>query len=309
MRFIISGDVRKKKHLYWGILFFSFFSLLFWINNFIYYYINFGFDYDSLFKYYFTDVEFPEKISLKQVSENVHINLFLNGFLILITLSIVNIFDFKKEFKFLITVLTFVSGLFYSLSDLFIYILNGYIFLKPLSFFVFQIFLGINIFFIFYGLFKKNSNPYVKNLKAIIGFFSFFMLIFFFINLFVFYQKIGFCFDCIKVYYLGDSENYIKPKTFEGVFKTFYPHLLTMAFLSFTLLHFLLFSSVNKFFSVVLGVCAFIFSFLDNFSPFLIMFVDEIFIYLKILSFFALEIVFIISFITVLYSVLKKELL
>jgi hypothetical protein len=307
VKFLITGELKRKKHLYWGVLAFLGFAVVFWLNNFLYYYLNFGFSYESLFKYYFTDLEFPEKISLKQVSENVHINLFINGFLTLVILSILNVFDFKPSLKLWLSLSSFVFGFFYSVSDLLIYFLDGYIFIKPVSFLFFQFFLGVSLFLVLYGFIKKKTDVSIKILKISIGFFSFVMIAFFLLNFFLFYQKIGFCFECVKSYYLGSPEKYVKPKTLEGLFKIFYPHLITMSFLSFTLLHFLLFSSVNKVFSVILGVGGFVFTFLDNLSGIFIRFVNDFFIYLKLFSFFSLEVIFLVGFTLVLLSVLKNN--
>lgn len=307
MRFIISGDIKRRKNLYWAVLFFSIFSFFFWISSFLYYYLNFGFDYNSLFKYYFTDLDFPEKVSLQQISENVHMNLFLNGFLILMVVSILNVFEFKEKVKLILIVLTFFFGILYTVSDFIVYFLDGFVILKPISFVFFQLILGLDLFLIFYGLTKRKSNVSIKNLRVIIVSFSFLMLIFFFLNFLLFNQKIGFCFDCIKSYYLGNPENYTKPKTLEGLFKTFYPHLLTMSLISFVLSHFLFFTSINRVFVIFLGVSSFVFSFLDNLSGFLIRFVSDFFVYLKTFSFFNLELVFIIGFLIVLYKGLKKE--
>ncbi|WP_297888562.1 hypothetical protein [Sulfurihydrogenibium sp.] len=307
MKFVISGDIKRRKNLYWAVLFFSVFSLLFWISSFIYYYLNFGFDYDSLFKYYFTDFDFPEKISLQQITENVHINLFLNGFLILMVVSIFNVFDFRENFKLWLIVLTFLFGILYSVVDVFIFLLDGFVILKAVFFLLFQMFLGFCLLLVFYGLLKGHSNVSIGNLRKIIGFFSFFMLIFFLVNFLLFYQKMGFSFESVKTYYLGNPELYVKPKTFEGLFKVFYPHLITMALLSFTLSHFLLFSVVKKSIAVTLGITTFIFGFIDNLSGILIRFLDEKLVYVKFLSFLLLELLFITGFLIVLFSSLKKE--
>ncbi|MGC9121104.1 MAG: hypothetical protein ACP5G3_06575 [Sulfurihydrogenibium sp.] len=189
MRFLITGELKRKKHLYWGVLAFLGFAFVFWLNNFLYYYLNFGLSYESLFKYYFTDLEFPEKISLKQVSENVHINLFINGFLTLVILSILNIFDFKPSLKLWFSLSSFVFGFFYSISDLLIYFLDGYIFIKPVSFVFFQFFLGLSLFLVLYGLIKKKTDVSIKILKISIGFFSFVMIVFFLLNFFFFIKK------------------------------------------------------------------------------------------------------------------------
>ncbi|MDM7274182.1 hypothetical protein [Sulfurihydrogenibium azorense] len=182
MKFVITGNVRKNKGVYFGLWGFLIFALLFWLSGFLYYYINFGFDYESLFRYYFTDVDFPEKISIKQVIENVHINLFINSFFVFIILSIFNIFNYKPSIKLFIIVATSISGLLYSISDLIVYYLENILILKPVLFLAFQFFVGLSLFMSIYGLLKINSNPNLKLLKLNIALFSFAIIIFFFVK-------------------------------------------------------------------------------------------------------------------------------
>ncbi|ACN98737.1 putative membrane protein [Sulfurihydrogenibium azorense Az-Fu1] len=307
MKFVITGNVRKNKGVYFGLWGFLIFALLFWLSGFLYYYINFGFGYESLFKYYFTDVDFPEKISIKQVIENVHINLFINSFLVFIILSIFNIFNYKPSIKLFIIVATSISGLLYSISDLIVYYLENILILKPVLFLAFQFFVGLSLFMSIYGLLKINSNPNLKLLKLNIALFSFGIIVFFLLNVLLFYNKIGFCVECVKTYYLGSQELYTKPKTLEGVFKVFYPHLIPLALISFTLIHLLFFTSFNKTLSLILGVFGFISSFIDNLSGLLIRYVSEVFSAVKLLSFFLLELSFIVGFLIVFVFSFKKE--
>ncbi|MFN3977022.1 hypothetical protein [Sulfurihydrogenibium azorense] len=307
MKFVITGNVRKNKGVYFGLWGFLIFALLFWLSGFLYYYINFGFDYESLFRYYFTDVDFPEKISIKQVIENVHINLFINSFFVFIILSIFNIFNYKPSIKLFIIVATSISGLLYSISDLIVYYLENILILKPVLFLAFQFFVGLSLFMSIYGLLKINSNPNLKLLKLNIALFSFAIIIFFLLNVLLFYNKIGFCVECVKTYYLGSQELYTKPKTLEGVFKVFYPHLIPLALISFTLIHLLFFTSFNKTLSLILGVFGFISSFIDNLSGLLIRYVSEVFSAVKLLSFFLLELSFIVGFLIVFVFSFKKE--
>lgn len=307
MKFIITGNVRKNKGVYFGIWGFLLFAFFFWLSGFLYYHINFGFSYESLFRYYFSDLEFPEKISIKQVIENVHINLFINGFLVFITLSILNIFNYGPFLKLFIIVATSVSGLLYSLSDLIVYYLENLLILKPVLFLAFQFFIGLSLFMSVYGLIKISSNPNLKLLKLNIAFFSFIIIIFFLLNGVLFFDKIGICVECVRTYYLGNQELYIKPKTLEGLFKVFYPHLIPLAIISFTLIHLLFFTSFNKTLSVILGVSGFISSFIDNLSGILIRYVSDIFSIVKLLSFFLLEISFIAGFLIVMILSFKQE--
>jgi hypothetical protein len=59
--------------------------------------------------------------------------------------------------------------------------------------------------------------------------------------------------------------------------------------------------------SLILGVGGFVFTFLDNLSGIFIKFVNDFFIYLKLFSFFSLEVIFLVGFTLVLLIVLKNN--
>jgi hypothetical protein len=137
MRFLITNDIKLKKNIFYILLFFNIFSFLFVIASIFQYNITYGFSYESLYKYFFTDPEFPEKVSLKQVVENVHINLFLNMFLFIIVSSIFNVFNFTLRLKMFLIIAFFISGVLYSFSDLIVYYFDSFLYIKPLSFLTF----------------------------------------------------------------------------------------------------------------------------------------------------------------------------
>jgi hypothetical protein len=76
----------------------------------------------------------------------------------------------------------------------------------------------------------------------------------------------GFSLGSIKEYYLGNPEKFIKAKTFEGMFKVFYPHLISMAVFSIAVGHFLIFAGSSL--SLPLGLGYFYFHSLIIFRVF-----------------------------------------
>jgi hypothetical protein len=289
MRFLITNDVELKKNIFYIVLFFNIFSFLFITASIFQYNITYGFSYESLYKYFFTDPEFPEKVSVKQVVENVHINLFLNMFLFIIVSSIFNVFNFTLRLKMFLIIAFFISSVLYSFSDLIVYYFDSFLYIKPLSFLTFIALAFIMLILSTFYLLKKNIKPSIKAIKFIIIFFSFFTLVFIVFNFFIFYIKLGLTPESIKDYYLGNPERYAKPKTLEGLFKVFYPHLLSMALYSFTVAHLLLFTELKKVISLTIGLILFVSSFLDNLSGLFIRFFNESFVYLKMVSFIIFE--------------------
>jgi hypothetical protein len=304
MRFLITNDIKLKKNIFYIVLFFNIFSFLFIIASIFQYNITYGFSYESLYKYFFTDPEFPEKVSLKQVVENVHINLFLNMFLFIIVSSIFNVFNFTLRLKMFLIIAFFISGVLYSFSDLIVYYIDSFLYIKPLSFLTFIALAFIMLILSTFYLLKKNIKPSIKSIKFLIIFFSFFTLVFIVFNFFIFYIKLGLTPESIKDYYLGNPERYAKPKTLEGLFKVFYPHLLSMALYSFTVAHLLLFTELKKVISLTIGLILFVSSFLDNLSGLFIRFFNESFVYLKMVSFIIFELFSLFAIIYIILDIL-----
>jgi hypothetical protein len=117
--------------------------------------------------------------------------------------------------------------------------------------------------------------------------FSLFLFLFACINFIVFFSKMGFTIQSIKNYYLGDPSSFTKPKTFEGMFKVFHPHLLSMAVYSITVSHLLLFTNSKG--KLLLGISLFLLSFLDNLSGFLVRFVYPKMAIVKVFVFLLLQ--------------------
>jgi hypothetical protein len=232
MRFFISARLKDNKPLYHMVIFFLFISLVFWFSSWLYFYSKYGFSYETLYKYFFQDLESPERISLAQLSEDLHIQTFLNAFYLLTIFALFILISFPSSVKAFVLLLGFLSCASYLYSDLLIlYLSPTFVYLKLFSFIVFQL---INLFIILYTLLalltsREDKYTNVNLLKLVIFFFSLLLIGFFFTNLLAFYSKMGFSLGSIKEYYLGNPEKFLKPKTFEGMFKVFYPHIISMA--------------------------------------------------------------------------------
>jgi hypothetical protein len=290
MRFFISARLKDNKPLYYMVIFFLFLSLIFWLSSWLYFYSKYGFSYETLYKYFFQDPEFPERISLAQLSEDLHIQTFLNAFYLLTIFALFILTSLPSSVKAFALLLGFLSCVSYLYSDfLILYLSPTFAYLKLFSFIGFQL---INLFVILYTLLvlltsREDKYTDVNLLKLVIFFFSLLLMGFFFTNILAFYSKMGFSLGSIKEYYLGNPEKFLKPKTFEGMFKVFYPHIISMAVFSAAVGHFLIF--VGSSLSIPLGIGLFLFSFLDNLSDFLIRFLHPDFALLKLLSFVALQ--------------------
>lgn len=304
MRFFISTNIKENKPLYYTVIFFLFFLLLYWLASWVFFYAKYGFTYSSVFKYFFMDEEVLEAISLSQVSEDLHLSLFLKAFFFLVLFSLFLLSKFSERLKLSLTILSFLLGFLENLSDLFILYLSPiFVYLKLLSFFGFQIFTGIALILtLIFLLSKENEKPPGKSqIKLIIFLFSLFLVAFVLTNFLVFFSKMGISLDSIKDYYLGNPETFSKPKTFEGMFKVIYPHLLSMAVFSIVVAHFVFFTPAKG--KVFLSASLFLLSFLDNVLGLFIRFVHPNFALIKLLTFLLLQAILLyVSFLLVFYS-------
>ncbi|MEJ5173636.1 MAG: hypothetical protein WHT47_07970, partial [Hydrogenothermaceae bacterium] len=287
MKFLITGDLHSKKGLYWAVLAFLVLSSLFWISGFLNFYFKYGFDYNSLFKYYFTDREFPERISLQQLSEDFHINSFLYSFFYLMLSSLLAITEIRYRLKVSIVILSALLCIAYLLSDFVIFFSESLvIYSKLYTFFGFQVISGVMILMVLNHLIRGKTSGKRISLQKIIIYVSTFLLSLFLVSTALIYlSKFGLSVSGIKEYFLGNPEKFKRAKTVSGVMKSFYPHLLTMALFSFTLTHFAGFKVNRKKFIILIGILLTITFFIENLSSILILFNGN-FSYLKAISFY-----------------------
>lgn len=291
MRFFISSNIKNNKPLYVTVVLFLISTLAYWTTHWFLYGTKFGITYRSMFSYFFTDPQFPEKLPLAQLLEDIHIQLFLY---ITFTLVLSSIFVHKcmrDRIKYALITLSFLSGLGDCLSGLLIYFFGpAFIYLKLFFFFLFQITTGtmLALTLKLYLTKEKEEPPERSILYSIVFVFVLSTLIFTSFNFFLFASKIGLSPESIHRYYAGDPSSFIRPKTFEGMIEVFNPHLITMGVYLFALIHFSFFTNVKN--KVLLSALTLLFALADNLSPFLIRFVSPHFSYLKLFSFAGLTV-------------------
>lgn len=287
MKFLVTGDLYSKKGLFWAVLLFIIFSIFFWFSGFLNFYFKYGFSYESLFEYYFTDIEFPERISLEQLSEDIHINTFIFSFFYIILSSLFSITSINPRIKVVSVILFGIATIGYCISDFTLFISQHIVvYFKFITFCLLQVISGFMLAALLLHLLKrKHPGKRLSIQKMIVYIGSFLIFIFLISCIFIYYIKYGFSVASVEEYFLGNSEKFKRAKTYSGIFKTFYPHIITMAIFSFTLVHFSIFNSNSKKLIVLAGVVIFLSFFIENISSLLILYAGEIFVYLKILTF------------------------
>ncbi|MCK4974840.1 MAG: hypothetical protein KAR81_06270 [Sulfurimonas sp.] len=102
----------------------------------------------------------------------------------------------------------------------------------------------------------------------------------------LFEHKIGFSFNGLLEYYIGNEEKFISSKSLGGILKVLLPHIFVFGLLSMVLLHFVVFTEHRyKKSTIILIYLTFITAALEMFTPFLIVSGFEFFAYIKLLSF------------------------
>lgn len=109
-------------------------------------------------------------------------------------------------------------------------------------------------------------------------------------GIWLFIEKFGLIPSQVYLYFAGDAENFIMPKSFEGLLETAVPHFLAISTTIFVYAHFLLFTdevSQEKKFLLILAL--FLTAAIDIFSPFGMLYGYQIFAWTKVLAFWSFE--------------------
>jgi len=127
----------------------------------------------------------------------------------------------------------------------------------------------------------------IKAYKLSIIYYLVFSLLLIFSAYILFEHKIGFSYQGVLDYYLGNEELFIPAKSSTGVLKIILPHIFVFGLFAMVLMHFLVFTEQRyKKSTLLLISLTFITALLEMFTPFLIVNGLEFFAYLKLLSFF-----------------------
>ncbi len=307
MRIFVQNSLRAQymKHL---MILIVLFSVLFWIVDVINAVMIYGVSYEDVYLYFYSDFEYPEIAPLNALIENVHINLYtsllFNVFFLPLLLRIYP----NKKFAFALSIIIFTLSLLYSISDLGVYLWGvSFIYIKLISYLGYKVLsfvaLAVTLLLIIY---KQIGKVYIAGVNLIVLIFAFSSLLFLFMNLIMFYTKLGFSPENIYYYYNGNEELFIKGKSFESIISLLALHIVSGGIFVFVLGHFYIFTEfIYKGVTIYLS---FISTIIEFFSGIFIKMGLFIFTYIKLISFFMME--FLLAFITlyVIKDILKGKL-
>lgn len=135
------------------------------------------------------------------------------------------------------------------------------------------------------------SNDIKNNqLLKIIILFTLLFFVFLWLTNLLLYLQIGFSYQNVVEYYLGDEETFRAPKSYIGLLQESHFHFFSMAIILVTLNHLILFAPIKNIYKLALILSSFISALGDISGGWLIRYVSPQFAYLKITSVIILQI-------------------
>ncbi len=131
-------------------------------------------------------------------------------------------------------------------------------------------------------------------LQIILVFTLVYVLLLWVTNLLLYSERIGFTYDVIVKYYLGSEEEFKNPVSYIGLLEATHWHLFVFAMALLLVNHLTVFSNLNQFLKLFLIIVSFLSGLGDMSAGWLIRFVSPSFAYLKLWSFIAFQISFLI---------------
>src|SRR3989344_7439645 len=143
--------------------------------------------------------------------------------------------------------------------------------------------------FIVTGDFNNN-----RLLQIILLFVLLYISFLWFTNILLYVEKIGFTYSSVVDYYLGSEEEFKNPVSYIGLLEATHWHLFVFAMSLLLVNHLTVFSNLNQFLKLFLIIGSFLSGLGDMSAGWLIRFVSPSFAYLKLWSFIAFQISFLI---------------
>lgn len=150
---------------------------------------------------------------------------------------------------------------------------------------------------------ELKRNDFLK----IIVFFTLIFFLFLWITNVLLYMQIGFNQSAIAEFYLGNEETFRPPKSYIGLLEEAHFHFFSMAILLLTLSHLILFTSISSGLKLALILISFISTFTEIISGWLIRYVSPVFAYLKLGSFYIMQLSLLIMMVIIVIYLFKKD--
>lgn len=150
---------------------------------------------------------------------------------------------------------------------------------------------------------ELKKNDFLK----IIIFFTILFFFFLWITNVLLYMQIGFNYSSIVEFYLGNEETFRPPKSYIGLLEEAHFHFFSMAILLVTLTHLVLFTSISAQIKFTLILLSFISTFMEIISSWLIRYVSPHFAYIKLGSFYIMQLTLLVMMAIIIVYLFKKD--
>jgi hypothetical protein len=126
-------------------------------------------------------------------------------------------------------------------------------------------------------------------LQMIIVLYSVYVALLWLTNALLYFQKMSLAPASVVAYYLGNPEQYLSPRSYQGLLEVSHFHLFAMGMLLLVLTHLVLFCPFKTWLKITLITTPFVSALVDEAGGWLVRFVSPEFAIVKILGFVALQ--------------------
>ncbi len=126
-------------------------------------------------------------------------------------------------------------------------------------------------------------------LQMIVVLYSVYVALLWVTNLLLYFQKMTLAPSSVVAYYLGNPEQYLSPRSYQGLLEVSHFHLFAMGMLLLVLTHLVLFCPFKTWLKITLITTPFVAALVDEGSGWLVRFVSPDFAILKVAGFLALQ--------------------
>lgn len=144
-------------------------------------------------------------------------------------------------------------------------------------------------------------------LNALVLMFLAYMLLQWVSNGMMYFHRMDLTFDSVVTYYLGNEEQFIPAKSYEGMLEVLHFHLFSMGMLAVTLTHLMLMSEFSMRLKIWLSSLTYFSAIAEELAGWLVRFVHPQFAYFKIGTFITLELSLFMLIVVVGISLIKAR--
>ena len=123
----------------------------------------------------------------------------------------------------------------------------------------------------------------------------------------MFFHRMDLTAAAVKLYYLGDEEQFKPPRSYEGMLEVSHFHLFSMGMLIVTLTHLMLMTDFSTRLKIWISGLTYVSAIADEAGGWLVRFVHPQFAYFKIGAFLLLEISLAALLVVVIYSMIRAR--